>query len=138
MTKKKIYDEGLNRLTDMLAEEIISTSEEDILKEVREEGENPDLIAETTKKLFESVYLNISKARLATAKAAVKADKCSNNITQLDPISARKKLEKFLATNPNAKDMTLAARKGQNLSDQDIKGMLEDLENLGIDLSDDS
>mgnify|MGYP007054664362 CR=1 FL=1 len=45
----------------------------------------------------------------------------------------RARLQRALEQTPEtAKRLTLAARKGEDLSDEDVLGMLEDLEELGI------
>ena len=54
-------------------------------------------------------------------------------VLRLDPAAARARLQKALLQSPEAAQrLTLAARKGDDLSDADVLGMLEDLEELGI------
>ena len=54
-------------------------------------------------------------------------------MTRLDLVVARRRLERLLAQDPEtAQKLTLAARKGQSLSDDDVLGMLADLKELGF------
>lgn len=140
MTEKKLeHNNALHRLDDTLVKDILDASDEDIILEAREDGANPDVIAERTRAIFERSVAARAKSRLASAKAAVAANRQrSSQVISLDLGAARKRLERLMATNPEAtKVLTLAARKGATPSDDDVLSMLEDLEELGISLPDD-
>jgi hypothetical protein len=55
-------------------------------------------------------------------------------VTPFDPAKARLRLARIVANDDpeTARKLTLAARKGEGLSDEDVRGMLEDMEELGI------
>jgi len=134
MTNDKKYDESIDRLTQALVEDILSTPDEEILAESLEAGEDVKAVVQNTKQIFERAKSNLSKARLIEAKSAAKAyQQQSNKVLTMQPNDARKKLETLLAQHPETTaKLTLAARKGKELSDEDVKNMLEDLEELGI------
>ena len=76
----------------------------------------------------------MSKKRLIMAKEAVLKEKTlANGPSSINHHNARRILEGILLEHPEAaKEFTLAARKEQELSDSDIVGMLEDLQELGL------
>jgi len=134
MSKQKNHVEMLTRLTDALVEDILNASDEDILKEAVEDYGDPNGEAAKVRALYEKTQVMMSKKRLLMAKSAVDQEKClRRNIPHINPNEARGKLEAILRENPEAsREFTLAARKGQELSDSDVVGMLEDLQELGL------
>lgn len=137
MTDPKSDRAALDRLADALAEDILSASDQDILTEVKEDGEDPAAIAAEVQTVFENAKAKVAKRRLAAAKAGAAASRRRTaDVVRLDPAEARRTLELALARDPEtASKLTLAARKGEALSDEDVRGMLEDLDELGIPLS---
>ena len=85
-------------------------------------------------RLFEETASEQGKARLAAARAAITAGRRRPaQRKRLDPAGARRRLQQAIAADPEtAKKLTLAARKGEGLSDEDVYGMLEDFEELGV------
>lgn len=132
---------ALERLTEALVEDILATSEAEILSEAMDDGVDP--VAETArlKALYKSLSAELGKTRLAAAKAAAQADRSSSpsrKLTRLDPVAARARLQSILEHDPDTKaKLTIAARKGEGLSDADVQSMLEELEELGIRPPDD-
>lgn len=137
MTDPKSDRAALDRLADVLVEEILNASDQDILAEVKEDGEDPAAIAAEVQTVFENARAKVAKRRLAAAKAGAAASRRRTaDVVRLDPAEARRTLERALARDPEtASKLTLAARKGETLSDEDVRGMLEDLDELGIPLS---
>jgi hypothetical protein len=128
---------ALKRLNDALAEDILDASDETILAEARQDGQDPERIAAATRELFEKAVLQTSKIRLVSAQAAVAAARlaCSRSVVSADPQAARRRLQRLLTRHPDAaRKLTLAARKGESaeLSDEEVRGLLEDFEELGI------
>ena len=136
MTGKRQSDrDALDRLADALVEDIINASDQDILAEIKEDGGDLAAVAAGVRELFEKAVTTAAKARLAAAKLAVATDRSrSAVVTPLDPAAARRRLERIVANDDpeTARKLTLAARKGEGLSDDDVRGMLEDMEELGI------
>lgn len=137
MTDPKSDRAALDRLADALAEDILNASDQDILTEVKEDGEDPAAIAAQVQTVFENAKAKVAKRRLAAAKAGAAANRRRTaDVVRLDPAEARRTLERALTRDPEtASKVTLAARKGEALSDEDVRGMLEDLDELGIPLS---
>jgi hypothetical protein len=131
-------EDALARLSQALAEDILAASDESILGEVKDDGGDPAAIAAATRALFEQAAVASNKALLADAKAAVAADRRpSAGVVQLDAAAARRRLARLLAQNPDtAQKLTMAARKGKpgDFSDDEVFGLLEDFEDLGISL----
>jgi hypothetical protein len=135
MTSKPSDQEALLRLAIALAEDVLSASDEEIVAEAVDDGIGVDSAADAGRAKFEEVVKASGRSRLAAAKAAVSAQRPSAKVIKLDPVSARQRLERFLARDPEtARKVTLAARKGEGLSDSDVMGILQDLEELGVDV----
>ena len=136
MTDPKSDRAALDRLADALAEDILNASEQDILAEVKEDGEDRAAIAAEVQALFAKAKAKVAKLQLAEAKAGAAASRRRpTNVIRLDRAKERKILDWALTRDPQtAAKLTLAARKGEGLSDEDVHGMLEDLAELGIPL----
>jgi hypothetical protein len=134
MTVKRSNRAALDQLANALVENILNATDKEVLAEAHEDYENPAQAATNARALFETAVAVVAKRKLTAAKAAVAADLGSpRTVIRLDPSQARRRLERMLARDPEtASKLTLAARKGQGLSDEDVQGMLEDLEVLGI------
>jgi hypothetical protein len=127
--------EALDRLGDALVEDILAASDEAILAETKQDGEDPEAVADAMRALFEKVVAADGMARMATAKAAVAADRRrSAAVIPLNPEAARRLLNRALARDPEvASKLTMAARKGKagDLSDDEVRSLLEDFHELG-------
>ena len=126
---------ALDRLADVLVDDILSASNEDILAEFREACGDPNQNAAEMRTLFERSVLASNKKRLAAAKVAATANRRSSTVSAATPIdmaAARARLRAVVDTPGLPQKVTLAARKENELSDADILGMLEDLRELGV------
>lgn len=127
--------EALERLGDALVEDILAASDEAILAETKQDGEDPEAVAAAMRALFEKVVATKGKARMAAAKTAVAADRQrSAAVIPLNPAAARRLLDRALARDPEAASkLTMAARKGKGsgLSDDEVRSLLEDFQELG-------
>jgi hypothetical protein len=134
MTDNKDH-EGLERLRDVLVEDILAASDDSILAETKQDGGDPEAVAASMRALFEKTVAASGKARMSAAKAAVAADRRhSAAVIPLNPAAARRLLERVLAHDPEtASKLTMAARKGKSgeLSDDEVRGLLEDFQELG-------
>jgi len=135
MTGKKTPDrDALGRLADVLVEDILTTPDESILAEFRESGGDPDRQAAEMLELFETTILLLNKGRLAVAKAgASKANKERvSSKAVVDLAEARMLLRAIGDRLSVSGQLTLAARKESELSDDDVLRMLEAFHELGI------
>lgn len=134
MTDTKKERLALDRLADALVEDILSTSDEDILTEFKESHGDPDRHAAEMRALFEKLLIAANKTRLGAAKAGAAASRQSPPSTRpasIDLAQARARLRALTLSAASPK-LTLAARKESELSDADISGMLDDLRELGV------
>ena len=124
------------RLADALVDEILNLSDAEVLSDIRDSGVDPVAHATAMRKLFEDTLVSTNKGRLAAARAGVAATKKSPSASKglVDISEARARLRAFLDSPSQPPGLTLAARKESEMSDSDIFGMLEDLQELGIAL----
>jgi hypothetical protein len=135
MTGRKHADrEALDRLADFLVEDVLDASDEDILAEAREAGVDPESDAARLRALFERTVLEANKRRLAAAKAAVQATRNTRppESTVFDIEEARRRLRAAIEQRGVAAQVTMAARKESELSDEDVLSLVRDLEELGV------
>lgn len=126
--------DALRRLADALAEDILNAPDEQVLADAAEIYGDTDKLAADMLRLFEQTASEQSKAKLAAARAAIAADRRRPaRAARLDPAEARRRLQRLLSADPEtARKLTLAAHKGEALSDDDVYSMLEDFEDLGV------
>lgn len=132
--------DALRRLADALAEDVLSAPDSEILEEAAEIHGDPAKLAADMLKLFEQTMSEQGKERLAAAREAVAADRRRPAaVIRLSPAEARRRLQQLIAADPEtARKLTVAARKGEGLSDDDVQSMLEDFEELGVTLPGDT
>ncbi len=132
--------DALRRLADALAEDVLSAPDSEILEEAAEIHGDPAKLAADMLKLFEQTMSEQGKERLAAAREAVLADRRQPAaVVRLPPAEARRRLQQLIAADPEtARKLTVAARKGEGLSDDDVQSMLEDFEELGVTLPGDT
>lgn len=125
----------IDRLCDFLVEDILSATDEEILQEALEDYSDPD-------KIVASVQASIGKARLAAAREKLSKDNESRTyegstrariFENFDDAQLRRIVEMFAAKNDTLK-FSLAARKGKDLTTQDMLSLLDDLQELGCNL----
>lgn len=134
MTNTKLTFDLTARLVDSLVEDMLGLSDAELADEIRERGEDPAAVAARARAVFEKAVRAQGRRRLSAARAAVDADAARpRNVVRLDPGVARARLDRLMRQYPEtAKKLTLAARKGEGLSDADVLGLLANLEELGI------
>lgn len=134
MKKSSKSHEKLLRLADALVEDVLSATDEEILQDATEDYAEPAQEVRHAKTIFERARIAAGKKRLKTAQESVHQEKqLRRKVVSMDGAAARRKLESILREHPEAgSEFTLAARKGQELSDSDVLGMLEDLRELGV------
>lgn len=136
MANKKTDQERFSALADVLADSILQESDEDILKELRASGIDPDTEAARLKALMLARVKAFQQRQLFAAREGYE-----KHIEQLErktysiPKTAPKRCELFnsLVREPQyAELLTAAARNLKALTDEDIETYLEDLAELGI------
>lgn len=131
MTEHKEARNALHGLRQAMADDIMETSDEDILTQFAEDVGSPEENAVRMGALFEKSVLLANKGRLEAARAGAAAV----NISSASPIpigEARARLRQALDAHAQDKTFTLAARKEGELSDADVLDMLEAMRELGL------
>lgn len=129
---------ALRRLAQALVGDIMETSDEELLAEFRATGGDPAQHAAAMRAHFARTVLTSRKHLLKAAQAGIVADRRgSPGGKVISLLDAKERLRRTLAACPPDVRLTLAARNEDELSDADVRGMLEDLAELGITLPDD-
>lgn len=137
MGGKKDASDALDRLAAALVDDVLATSDAEILAEFRADGADPEQLAAEMRALFDRSVMASNKGRLQAARAGVARAKSSERSSiAVDMNKARERLQSVLKTLPEAQRLTLAARKESELSDADVVGLLEDLRELGVRIPD--
>jgi hypothetical protein len=135
---KKEASDALDRLAEALVDDVLATSDAEILAEFRADGGDPEQHAAEMRALFERSVMASNKSRLQAARVGVARAKSSERSSApVDMTKARERLRSVLTTLPEAQRLTLAARKESELSDTDVLGLVEDLRELGVPFPDD-
>lgn len=125
----------LEFLADALIEDLLATTDGDFLGEVKSGGRDPKAAADRMRAIVQKANLTAAKGKLSEAKLAVAAirAKQSDATRCLDPVRARQIIKNLAANDPELRNkLTLAARNEAELSDEDIRGIIEDLRELGV------
>ena len=124
---------ALNRLADALVDDVLDSSDEEVLAEAEEDGIDAAGLADHLRGVFERTVSEAGKAKLAAAsRAAADAERSSARIVRIDRADARRRYDAMIAEDPKLTErLTLAARKGEGHSERDIESAIEDLAELG-------
>lgn len=134
MTKTTIPGTELENLENALIDDLLATPDAEFLEEIRASGKDPKTAADRVRVLVTKGSAMAAKSKLRAAKAAVAADRRTAQAGSpcLDAAQARQLLKKLAANDPEfQKKLTLAARNEDELSDEDVLGIIQDLRELG-------
>lgn len=135
MTKTITPGKELENLDDALIDDLLATRDSDFLEEVKASGRDPRAAADRVRAIVEQGRTLAAKSKLRAAKAAVAASRATSARipSLLDAAHARQLLKELSANDPQfRKKMTLAARNEEELSDDDVLGIIGDLRELGV------
>jgi hypothetical protein len=132
MTERKEAQEALRGLRQVMVDDIMEASDEEILAQFAEDIGSPDENAARMRALFEKAALLANKGRLHAARAGAAASKVSGVGSPIPIGEARARLRQVLDAHAHDKSFTLAARKESELSDADVLDMLEVMRELGL------
>ena len=132
MTKNKNPErKALDRLTETLVDDILHAPDADLLAEFRETGGDPERNSAAMRAIFEKAVLVSRKQRLFAAKAGVASTAAVKQRAKTRPASpndiarARERLRMLLMRSSTAQHFMLAARNENELSDDDVLGLIE-------------
>ena len=118
-----------DRLTDALVEDILAASGADLLAEAKADA---DQGAAKARAAFARACLTAAQRRVPGGEPSARR-KPAMDVRALDPETARGWLNNFIAGNPEtASKFASAARNSKGLSDEDVYGMLENLQERGV------
>lgn len=126
--------EKLERLCNALADDIDAMTDEELLAELEEAGEDADAIAARTGALIADAIADTGHRKLTAARAGYEAHKAGRQGYVLQwPMERKRALIQQFAQNDNAlkQKLTLAARKGED-TEADLDSFIEDLIDLGV------
>jgi hypothetical protein len=131
---KDIKDtQPIDRLCDFLVEEVLSATDEEIIQEASEDYANPG-------EIVASVRESIGKARLAVARKKLSETKTSNGCIEIPPLTTKlddmqiTRIFEALTSQDKELKLSIAARKGNDLTLQDKRSLIDDLHELGYDI----
>ena len=132
MTERKEAQKDLQGLRQVIADDIMDASDEEILAQFAEDVGSPDENATRMRTLFEKTVLLANKGRLHSARAGAAAHNVSSPTSPIPISEARARLRQVLDAHAHDKSFTLAARNESELSDADVLDMLEVMRELGL------
>jgi hypothetical protein len=142
--KPRKAEEEMAHLLDFLAESVLDVSDEDLLIEAREDGEDPEAIVPQVTAVIESAVAAAAQNRRGRIRDAYRTKVASMRDRVLDlPATTAERLDllkSVLASNPGLQPvLTLQHRDLNDLTESDIEGYLRKLHELGVlDLGEDS
>jgi hypothetical protein len=129
MTKSTQVQAGIGALIDSLCSDTITSSDQAILDDLKERSIDSISYANSTRAVIEDAIRACLKQKLIEAKKAF--DAYSSHPTPINLEDARARLDKKLNTESKSyASLTLAARKGTKLSDEDAASLVADIEEL--------
>ncbi len=120
---------------DRRLEEIDALSDEELLAEAREAGEDPEGVASELRSLIADLIKEQAQERLKSARTSLDARRMASSGGTADILSFEKKqaiLEGFAENDGRLRErLTMAARKGEGASEREVDSILQDLRDLG-------
>ena len=115
----------LDRIDDFIVDEILNSPDNEILAEV-DASEIDKAVA-----ILERAELIANKKRLAAIRLAIQSDRKGQRVVSFNRDKAREELKAILQSDSSLRGkMTLAARKGTGVGEDDAEGILDDLAEL--------
>jgi len=124
----------LMRLADFAASDVLDMSDEEIQAEAITFGDSPEKASEEVKAVIELAIAAQARQQLAVAREEIAADPKSRIQTafNLTVTEARSLLKEIIANHQKEVKLTVAAREGKDLTDEDVFSILEDFAELGL------
>jgi len=122
-------------VSDAFASDMMTLSDERLLEEVREDGQDPQSIAREMRALITAASLEHGRSRLLAARQALdrtRQARSGENVVQLPLDRKQQILSQFAANDGQLRSrLTMAARQGVGASEREIDDILRDLRELG-------
>lgn len=127
-------DPTLNQLIDEAVEDLMKLSDAELMAELAEEGADPEAEAQSARNAIAAGIARAGRARLVAARTAVDRDRTARVVRSAVPVALRASiLERFANDDPKLKSrLTMAARNGEGITEQEMDSILADLRDLGV------
>lgn len=126
-------DPALYRLLDELADDLVHLDDAELLAELTADGLDIDAEAAAARAAVAGGVARAGQLRLAAARAAVSRDRKARIVRR--PLRADRRdavLARFANDDPKLKSrLTMAARKGEGITEKEMSAILDDLRELG-------
>ena len=135
--KPQSYEKELQAIMYALAESVTEASDEDILTELQEEGENPEVIAERARNVLLGAVKDFRQRRLVEAQRQyelhIAAMEKKKYLLPTTTGERRKLLDLMLSRQPVMRSALLTSqyRDFRDLTDDDVGSYLRQLQELG-------
>lgn len=130
MTRRKARSPKLDRLTDALVEDILEAPDAELLAEALADDDDGAARAQAA---LDRAGKVVARRWSVAGKSERSRRRPGVGIRGLDPKAARRRLDEFIAGNPEtAEELAEVAQKGGDLSDEDVYGVLEALQERGM------
>lgn len=120
---------------DRCLNEIDALSDEELLAEAREAGQDPERVADELRSLISDLIKEQAKERLKSARALLNSRRAAPAVETANVLSFEKKqaiLQGFADNDGRLRErLTMAARKGEGASEREVDSILQDLRDLG-------
>jgi hypothetical protein len=132
--RSKDHREELDRLASAMVDDLLATPDEQLLAELGEA--DVEAILAAGRDILAGTRRKAGKATLAHARKHIarEAAKPRGNRLRLAPDVARRRLSGIVANASADSRITLAARAGKGVPDEDLDGLVEDADDLGFDI----
>lgn len=134
MTNEKLNRETLYALLDAASDAVLAASDEEILREAKQEHADPKSRVAQLRALADSNIILARKHRLALARKTLDMAVNRQSVvfsTGLTLAQMQARVSELLSRNFGTQNrLTLAFRNGEEMSEADIASLLEDLEAL--------
>ena len=126
--------EKLERLANALVDDIDAMSDEELLAELDEAGEDAGTVAGQTRTLIADAVAKVGRRKLAAARSGYEANQTGHRSNVLQwPVNRKRALIHHFSRNDAEleRKLTLAAREGKD-TEADMNSFIEDLIDLGV------
>lgn len=135
MTSKTVRQPDLFSVSDALVSDMMTLSDDVLLEEVREDGQDPQTIAREMRALITAASLEHGRLRLLAARQALdrtRQARSGETVVQLPLNRKQQILSQFAANDGQLRSrLTMAARQGVGASEREMDDILRDLRELG-------
>jgi len=125
--------EVLDDLVNLLCDEILERSDEEVRQRAVARGVNPEERVKRLRAIARGEVITARKSLLKKARAEYEASAAVRPRLQRSVEEMRRLVRELLSARPDlAGRLTLAARDGRDIPDEDLADLISDLEHLGL------